>query len=52
MLARLLTAFKSGQGRGDWRARLRRWRFEHWRKTFDSLLSEVDEQFKPRRSDG
>ena len=23
------------------------WRIEHWRKTFESLLSEVDEQFKP-----
>jgi hypothetical protein len=23
------------------------WRIEHWRKTFDLLLSEVDEQFKP-----
>jgi hypothetical protein len=22
-------------------------RIEHWRKTFESMLSEVDEQFKP-----
>ena len=50
MLARLLTAFKSRPWPTVAIGALvyAVWRIEHWRKTFDSLLSEVDEQFEPR----